>query len=125
MQKKKIINKKHIPSYSVCRKWGKLKVINFSHFNEYLNEMNFPIWVMKKQKIGIKKPFAEYIGKITIDEYMAMKPKTYKYIWSCILHAGTCTSKITDWDYYRNIEQEIKQLSELASKYKGKIDKEL
>ena len=30
-----------------------------------------------------------------------------------------------DWDYYRNVEQEIKQLSELASKYKGKIDKEL
>ena len=125
MNKKKIINKNHIPSYCECRKWGNIKVVNFSHFNEYLNEMNFPIWVMKKQEIGIKKPFAEYISKMNIKEYMSMKPKTYKYGWSCILHAGTCTSKITDWDYYRNVEQEIKQLSELASKYKGKIDKEL
>lgn len=118
MNKKKIINKKHIPRYWQCRKWGKIKVYNFSTFNEYLNEMNFPIWVMKKQKIGIKRPFIEYISKMTFKEYMEMKAKVYKYEWNCVFHAGTCQSKITDWNIYKNIEEYLRKLKEHAENYK-------
>lgn len=116
VNKKKIINKHHIPSYCECRKWGKIKVFSFSYFNEYLNEMEFPIWVMKKRKKGIKKPFIEYVGKMTVDEYLAMKPKVYKYTWSCILHAGTSQAKIKDWEHYKHIEEFFKTLREAPKK---------
>lgn len=118
MNKKRIINKKHIPTYHQCRKWGKIKVYNFACFNEQLDEMNYPIWVLKKQKIGIKKPFIEYIGKMTFKDYLAIKPKKYQYTWACILHAGTCSDKITNWEYYKNIEKHLQEFKEHAKNYK-------
>lgn len=110
MNKKKIIKRKYIPSYYECRKWENIKVVNFSYFDDFLNEMVFPIWIMKKHKVEVKKPFIYYIGKMSIDEYTKMKPRKYEYAWTCIMHSGTCPNKIKDWEHYKNFEAHLNNL---------------
>ena len=115
MNKKKITSKR-CKGYFKTWKSGNIKVVNFQW--EGNEGLTYAIWVMKKSKVGIKKPFAEYIGKIKFDAYIEMKPLCYKYQWHCILHSGY-GKKIKDFNEYRNIEEEIKMLTEHAKDYKG------
>lgn len=108
MNKKKIINKKHIPNYCKCWKVGKTKVINFAWYGLY--ELTYATCVLKKRKKGIKKPYFKYIKKMKFDEYMAMKPKSYKYGWWEALHTGY-SGKVTDFNKFRNFDKMMKELA--------------
>ena len=117
MNKKKIINKKHIPNYCKCWKAGDTKVINFSWNG--CEGLTYAIYVLKKRKQAIKKPFIHYIKKMTFDEYVKIKPKTYKWGWWEALHSGY-GEKIIDFNKYRDFDNWLKKLAQLSEKVKVK-----
>ena len=81
--------------YYRCWKRGNYKVVNFSW--ESYEGLAYATWEFQKKKVGVKKPFAYYIGKIKIDEYMKLKPKKFKWKWANCLHSGY-SSKLTTED---------------------------
>lgn len=113
MKKKKIINR-NIKGYYQTWKSKGFKIVNFS-WNDF-DGLTYAIWVLKKTKIGVKKPFIEYIKKMKIDEYLALKPNYYKYEWTCVMHAGY-GSKISTKDFRKYINRYL-MLKEFGENYK-------
>lgn len=111
MNKKKII-KGNTKGYYQTWKSKNYKIVNFSWYGD--EGLTYAIWLMEKQKVGVKKPYADYIGKLKIDEYLALKPTCYKYQWFCVMHAGY-GSKIKD---FRKYVERYKWLKEMGKNSK-------